>query len=306
MNLSVFIVVFNGAQQLISQIKSLVSTLPKLYYNAINLSKYFEYMHSGKINNNYYTLDSSIKSISLSNVYFSYSTYHNDIIKDITLNVNTNQKIAIVGKNGSGKSTLLKIILGLYLPRQGKVLINNIDLNDLDLNEYREKISIVYQDFKLFAFTIAQNIMLKYDITEDDEFIIMESLKKVNLYDKIANLPKGINTIFFKEFDKDGVLFSGGEIQRLALARAYAKQSDFIILGEAFSSFDVINENENFEVLTNISKGKILILITHRLSNLSKFDKIIVMDNGLIKEAGTHDELLSTHSIYSSMVSLQK
>lgn len=304
-SLSVFMVVFNGSQQLVAQVKSIVETVPNIYYNSINLEKYFEYMEYNQERENE-KLNGKIEKIFIKNISFRYDEKDKEVLKSISLSINKTEKIAIVGRNGSGKSTLIKLILGLYNPTQGNIEVNNIGLNKLDLDDYRDKVSIVYQDFRLFAFTIAQNIMMKYEINKEDELIIMEALKQVNLYDKIMKLPNGINTVFSKEFDENGIVFSGGEMQRLALARVYAKKSDIIIMDEPFSSFDAITEKDIFEVLNKISKEKILIFITHSLANLSKFDKIIVMDNGEIIESGTHSELIENNSMYYSMIEMQK
>ncbi|MGM8224005.1 ABC transporter ATP-binding protein (plasmid) [Clostridium perfringens] len=306
-SLSSFVVVFNGAKQLTEQVKSIISVIPKIYYNMINLDKYFDYMNYKKdVNNKIFKFNEKIQFLSLKNINFKYSKNENYVLKNINLNISSNEKIAIVGRNGSGKSTLIKLILGLYQPNEGNIEINNCELKSIDLSSYLDNISIVYQDFQLFAFSIAQNISMKYKLTAEDEVIVIDALKKVNLYEKIKKLPNGINTIISKEFEENGQVFSGGEMQRLALARAYAKKSDMIIMDEPFSSFDTITEKEIFDLIYSISENKILIFITHSLANLSKFDKIIVMDDGEVIEMGSNNTLLKNNRLYSSMVNIQK
>lgn len=185
------------------------------------MDKYFEYMnHNNNVSNEHFKLNQKLQSLSLKNVNFKYNKNDNYVLKNINLNINSNEKIAIVGRNGSGKSTLIKLILGLYNPDKGNIKINNFKLDSIEHSSYLDNISIVYQDFQLFAFSIAQNISMKYKLNTEDELSVVNALKKVNLYEKIKKLPNGINTIITKEFEENGQVFSGGEMQRLALARA--------------------------------------------------------------------------------------
>ena len=206
-----------------------------------------------------------------------------------------------MGSNGSGKSTLIKVILGLYFPQSGRIKVNGINIDDVDIDSYRNRIAVVFQDFKLFAFTIAQNIMMKYDIDNSDIYIVESALKFVGMYEKVKALPNGIYTCISKEFSHEGEIFSGGEMQKLALARAYAQNADLIILDEPYSSFDPIAEDELFRMIFELVKDKTTIVVSHKLLKLFKMDRIIVLDKGFIIEDGNHFDLLKLDGIYKNM-----
>ncbi len=303
-SISAFMVLFNGAQQLIYQIKSIISIIPSIYSKVINMNKYFEFMEIKKIDDKKDDFKSNITNIELENISFSYSNSFS--LQDINLKLGNNiKKVAIVGKNGSGKSTLVNLLMGFYKPNSGTIKINGIDLQNYSIESYLKHISVVYQDFQLFSFTIAQNIMMKYEINESDEKVINYALKLVGLYDKVTDLKYGMHTCISKEFDSNGIVLSGGELQKLALARAYVRGGDIFIMDEPFSSFDAISENIVTNTINEIIKDKISIIVSHSLINLCNMDLIVVLDNGKIVELGKQDELLKNKGIYSKMYNAQ-
>lgn len=304
-SISTFMVLFNGAQQLIYQIKSIISIIPSIYSKIINMNKYFEFMEMKKIDDEKDDFNVNISSIELENISFSYPNSRFSL-QNINLKLGNNiKKVAIVGKNGSGKSTIVNLLMGFYKPNNGIIKINGADLQSYNIDSYLKHVSVVYQDFQLFSFTIAQNIMMKHEINNSDEKVINHALKLVGLYDKVANLKYGMHTCISKEFDSSGTVLSGGELQKLALARAYVRGGDVFIMDEPFSSFDAISENIVTDTINEIIKDKISIIISHSLINLCNMDLIVVLDNGKIVEFGKQNELLKNKGLYAEMYNAQ-
>lgn len=296
MLLGEFIVVYTGIQQMIQQIKAIVASVPELYSNALELEKYFEFMQmksdKGKI------VVKSIDEIRFENVFFSYGTDRN-ILQNVSFTLKKNNgKIAIVGKNGSGKSSIIKLLMGFYENYEGKISINGRNLCELSKGDYRKRISVLYQDFRLFSMTVDQNVSMEYESSEEK---VNEFLKKVKVYEKIKSLPDQNRTILSKEFDKDGIYLSGGEQQKIGLARSLFRNSDVLILDEPFSNMDCISIDSILKEIENVYLDKIIILITHDLHNLYGIDRILLLDNGQIVEDGTEKELLSKRGQYYQM-----
>lgn len=245
-----------------------------------------------------------LDELEINHLYFSYGD--KEVLKDINLKIKKGEKIAIVGENGAGKTTFVKLLLRLYDPQNGAVLYNGIDYRDLYPMSIRGKIGAVFQEFEAYAFSVAENVLLRKVINNHDEELVIEALKFSGLYSKIENLSEGINTMVTKEFDENGVIFSGGERQKLAIARAYAANYDLLILDEPSSALDPLAEAEMYEKMINLGKDKTLIFISHRLSTTVKADKIYLFDNGKIVESGTHEELMKNeNSKYKYMFDVQ-
>lgn len=296
MPLGEFIVLYTGIQQMIQQIKAIVASVPELYSNALELEKYFEFMQmktdKGKI------VVKSIDEIRFENVFFSYGSDRN-ILQNVSFTLKKNNgKIAIVGKNGSGKSSIIKLLMGFYENYEGKISINGRNLCELSKGDYRKRISVLYQDFRLFSMTVDQNVSMEYKSSEEK---VNEFLKKVKVYEKIKSLPQQNRTILSKEFDKDGIYLSGGEQQKIGLARSLFRNSDVLILDEPFSNMDCISIDSILKEIENMYPDKIIILITHDLHNLYGIDRILLLDNGQIVEDGTEKELLSKRGQYYQM-----
>lgn len=293
MPLGEFIVLYTGIQQMMQQIKAVIASIPELYSNALDIDKYFEFMNmetqSGE------KIIDRIDEISFEKVSFSYGL-EKEVLHDINLVIGkANKKIALVGENGSGKSTIIKLLMNLYGSYNGNILINGCNLKDINKSEYRKRISVLYQDFRLFSMTVNQNVSMEYTGGDAN---VLEFLEKVRVYDKIQNLPQKNETILSKEFDEKGVYLSGGEQQKIALARSLFKEADVLILDEPFSSMDSISTQEILHIIEKELQDKILILITHNLHNLSAMDKIFLLEGGRIVEEGTEKELLSKQGKY--------
>ena len=283
-----FIVLYTGIQQMIQQMKAAVASVPEIYSNALDLEKYFEFMNrrtgEGKEKVN------MIEEIRFENVDFSYRDSDKNILHNINFSIGKNNKrIALVGKNGSGKSTIIKLLLGFYEGYSGNIYVNDSELRDLSKKDYRNRLSILYQDFRLFSMTVNQNVSMEY---ENEEEKVDELLKIASVYEKIKNLPLKNQTVLSKEFDKAGIYLSGGEQQKIGLARTLFRTADLVVLDEPFSSMDQLSANKILKEMETTYPDKMMILITHDLHDLSGMDKILVLDEGKIVEEGTEKELI--------------
>ena len=236
--------------------------------------------------------------IEFKDVSFVYPGHEEYILKNVSFKISKGEKIAIVGKNGAGKTTIVKLLLRLYDPTSGEILINNINIKEYKVNQLRKYFSTILQDYNKYAFTISENILLD---TKENEDLVNESLKFSGLFDKIQNLKYKEKTYISREFSEDGVDFSGGEYQKLALSRAFAHDSPFIVFDEANSSLDLLAEYELNSKIMNELKEKSAILISHRLSTTVHANLIIMIDGGKVAEIGTHEELLKNNKLYTQM-----
>ncbi len=250
------------------------------------------------VGNNSMDLPSS-KSIVVNNVSFQYSPHSNLVLQNVSLIIPEGKVTAIVGDSGSGKSTLLKLILRLYKPSYGEIMIGNMNINNIGLKQWREKCGAVMQDGKIFNDTILNNIVL------DDEKIDYERLKKAldaaNIAQEIERLPLGYQT----KMGEHGRGLSGGQKQRILIARALYKNPDYLFLDEATNALDTINEQKIVEALDNVFKDKTVVVIAHRLSTIRKADQIVVMQNGMVVEVGNHESLMKLERRYYQLVKTQ-
>lgn len=238
-----------------------------------------------------------------SNVSFSYDG-SKKILKDINFSISKKEKIAIVGYNGSGKTTLIKLLMRLYDPSSGKITLNNKNIKDFDLYEYRKFFGVIFQDYRVFSMSLAENIVMD-DFIESELQLIEESLLFSGLEKFIDKERSKLNCTLTKEFDDKGLVFSEGQKQSLAIARAYAKNASFIIMDEPTSSLDPIAEHELFKKVTSMCEDKAVIFITHHLSSCITADRIIYLDNGKIIEEGSHYELLMKNDKYADLFNKQ-
>ncbi|MCQ4922626.1 ABC transporter ATP-binding protein/permease [Tissierella carlieri] len=227
--------------------------------------------------------------IEFRNVSFKYPGTDNYVLKNISMKLNVGERLAIVGMNGSGKTTFIKLLCRLYDPDEGEILLNGIDIKKYDYDEYLSLFSIVFQDFKLFSFSLGQNVAASVDYDEDKVKYI---LVKAGLGERLNNMPKGIQTPLYKDFDEEGVEISGGEAQKIALARALYRDAPIIILDEPTAALDPIAEFEIYSKFNEIVGTKTAFYISHRLSSCRFCDEIAVFHEGKIIQKGNHDELV--------------
>lgn len=245
-------------------------------------------------------LPSKPVDLEVKNLSFRYEGANTDTLKNINFTWHKGEKIALVGSNGSGKTTLVKLLLRLYDPTSGDVLLDKENIKDFKTNKYRELYSTVFQDFKMFSLSIKENVLLRSSHIGDDE-LVLSALKESGVYDKVSTIKGGLEAILTREFDDNGVNLSIGEQQKLSLARVFASHSPFVILDEPSSALDPIAEYEMFENMMRATKGRSVIFISHRLSSAVLADKVLLMENGEIVESGTHTELLMKNGKYADM-----
>lgn len=247
-----------------------------------------------------------IQTIEFQNVSFKYPNAQIYALQDVSFIINSCDKVALVGENGAGKTTIINLLLRLYDPESGKVLINGINIKEYSLATLRKKFSVLLQDFPHYAFTLKESIALADWEKATDIDSINRACERVGLENLIKKMPKGLDTHITRQFDsKDGVELSVGEKQKIALARAFYRDSNIIILDEPSSALDAKAEKEIFDIIHKHSKDKIALFVSHRLSNVVNADKIIVLSNGVIKECGNHHELIRISGLYSELFNIQ-
>ena len=242
--------------------------------------------------------------IELKNVSYRYESAENDTLKNISLKIKAGEKIAVVGLNGAGKTTLIKNICGLYNPTAGNIIVNEHDKNEYNIYDYYSMFSVVFQDFHFLPVSIADIVSCKTD-EETDRNRVMECIRLAGLETKISTLEHGIDTKLNKQLNEDAIELSGGEKQKLLIARAIYKNAQILILDEPTSALDPIAENELYNRYNEITKNKTSIYISHRLSSTRFCDRIILIEDGDIKEIGTHDELMKQDGRYAYLFNIQ-
>lgn len=281
---------------------SFINGVSQLYPHGLyieNLRDIFSYPENiEKYNQNQLELG-QIDSIDVCNVTFSYSSDSQHVLSHLSLSIRRGEKIALVGYNGAGKSTLAKLLIRLFDPGEGSIHINGTNAKLYNVKALRSKISYLGQDFKIYGFTIAENVLMRPVKNEEDEKTVMEILQKVGLDQKVKKLRNGVHTYITKEFDCDGEYFSGGELQKLSLARLYASDSECIIMDESTSALDPVSENEIIEKIFDIFNDKTIIMISHRLATIKYVDRVIFLSDGTLCEQGKHKQLLQENNEYA-------
>lgn len=240
--------------------------------------------------------------IQFKDVSFTYPGAEKCTLSDLSFILHAKEKTAIVGLNGAGKSTLIMLLLRLYQPDRGTILINGVDINTIPFNEYIGRFGILLQDFSLFAYSIRENIIFD---KEADEKKLAQALKQSGFEKKVNSLEKGLETSIYKELDEHGIELSGGNGQKLALARALYKNGDIMVLDEPTSSFDPIAEYEFYRQLYSMSENKTTLFVSHRLSSTVFCDNIIVLKDGRKIQEGNHEELMHRDGEYRTLFEMQ-
>lgn len=244
------------------------------------------------------------ESIEFRNVSFGYPGTGKTILKNISLRIEKGETIAVVGVNGAGKSTLVKLLLRFYDADEGEILYNGINVKEYNVASLRNAYATVFQDYKNFAVSVNENIMC-HECTDEEKKIAEKALRQSGVWDKISSLPMGADTVFTREFDVDGVGLSGGENQKVSVARLFARDFQIAILDEPSSALDPVAEYKMYENLIKVTENKTVIYISHRLSSAVLSDRIIVLGGGEIIESGSHSELMANNGEYSRMFTLQ-
>jgi len=248
----------------------------------------------------------AFEKLEIRNMSFSYpfSKSESKTLTDISLTINRGEKIAFVGYNGAGKTTLTKLLMRLYDVSDGEILYNGVNIGEFAPEKYREHIGAVFQDYKVFAATVGENVMGgKY--TENNRETVISALRAASFEDKLDTLSDGLDTVLTKEFDKNGAELSGGEGQKIAIARVFARPYELIIMDEPSSALDPIAEYELNQSILENAADKTVIFISHRLSTTKMADRIYMFADGKIAEYGSHDELMEKGGKYAEMYTVQ-
>ncbi|WP_440895208.1 ABC transporter ATP-binding protein [Amphibacillus sp. Q70] len=288
------IVIYTGATaNFIMYFPEFVSNFSKLHNNNKTLKKYFHFLdlksdkHEGtlpvekRVDNEY--------ELEIRHLSFKYPNTDEYVLKDINLKLTIGEKLAIVGMNGSGKTTFIKLLSRLYDPTEGEILLNGINIKKYNYDEYLRLFSVVFQDFSLFSFSLGQNVSASIEYKDED---VISALKDAGFNERFNKLPQGLNTYLYQNFDKDGIEISGGEAQKIAMARAIYKDAPIVILDEPTAALDPIAEFEIYSHFDKIVGNKTALYISHRLSSCRFCDEIIVFDEGKIIQRGSHNELV--------------
>ncbi|MBQ8827439.1 MAG: ABC transporter ATP-binding protein [Oscillospiraceae bacterium] len=244
-----------------------------------------------------------IRSIEFKNVCFEYKE-NEPVINNLSFKIEGNKVCALVGHNGAGKSTIIKLLFRLYDPTSGEILVNGINIKEYNLKAYRKQFSAAFQDYRVMAMSVRDNVLMGEQFENPDE-TAERALKCAGVWDKVTSLSSGMNTIMTKEFDNDGAVLSGGEQQKIVVARAFAQQASVKVFDEPSSALDPIAEYDLYKGIMDESKGHITLFISHRLSSVKDADEVFMLENGTVIEQGTHRQLMDMDGKYCGMFTKQ-
>lgn len=298
---SVVLSSINSVRNVVSSTANSFSELSSYALYFQNLREFFEYK-SAVVSGEKEPED--FESLEFKNVYFKYPSAEKYSLSNVNLKIKKGETVAVVGINGAGKTTFVKLLLRFYDATSGEILYNGINIREYDLEKLRLKFATVFQDYKTFALSVNENVMCK-SCNQDDKIKAEKALKQSGVFEKIAALENGADTVLTREFDENGAGLSGGEAQKTAVARMFANNFDIAVLDEPSSALDPIAEYKMYENLILATKDKTVIYISHRLSSAVLSDNIFVLENGTVIESGHHAELMKSGGKYAEMFTLQ-
>lgn len=246
-----------------------------------------------------------IREIVLKDVSFRYPGSKREAVSHLNLTIRSGEKIVLAGYNGAGKSTLIKLLLGFYDLSAGEICCNGISLEELNKASYRRHFGVLFQDFQIYRTTVAENVLLRPYDPAADSAKVWEALERCGLAEQIRSLPQQEQTPLFCEFEPDGLVLSGGQQQKLAIARLWVRDYDVAILDEPSAALDPVAESELLEQIFTAAAGKTLLLISHRLSSALSADRVVLLENGQIIEEGSHTQLMKRKGKYARYFALQ-
>lgn len=306
--LSDVVTILNAATKLQGSVYSMSWNMADFIENGMyieNLRGFFEYEPKIKENENGIIPENKPHRLTLKNVSFKYEGQENEVLKNITLDIKEGQKVAFVGHNGAGKSTLVKLLMRLYDVTDGEIELDGVNIKDYKLSDYRHSFGTIFQDFRIFAASVEENVLLHPAENDEDRRLAYRAAVDSGMEGKLNTLEKGMETQLTREFDDEGTILSGGEFQKIAVARVFAKQSSIAILDEPSSALDPISEYEMFENMMRACADKTVIFISHRLSSAVMADVIYLLEDGEIAEKGSHTELMDRGGKYAKMFEMQ-
>ncbi len=315
-----FVAAITVILQLRGTLSNMIGQLSRYAEHSLYIEKYREFLRTeptifGEIREipDFETLE--FRDVSFSYEFSSHAKYRfrdkaseeklSEALKNVNLTIRAGDKIAIVGYNGAGKTTLIKLMMRLYDPTEGQILYNGVDIRNYDPEAYRQKIGTVFQDFQIFAATVAENVVGGEYVEERDRETVLESLEKADFSEKLATLSDGIMTPLTREFDEKGMNLSGGESQKVAIARVFAQSTPILIMDEPSSALDPMAEYHLNQSILHHTEEKTVVFISHRLSTTRIADRIYMFDTGSLVEEGSHEELLEKNGKYAEMFRLQ-
>ncbi|MDE6419756.1 MAG: ABC transporter ATP-binding protein/permease [Lachnospiraceae bacterium] len=247
--------------------------------------------------------EEKVHSIEFRNVCFAYKN-NDSVIRDLSFRIEGDKVCALVGHNGAGKSTIIKLLFRLYDPTSGEILVNGVNIREYNLKSYRKLFSAAFQDYKVMAMSVRDNVLMGAQFENPDE-TAERALRCAGVWDKVRSLPDGMNTMMTKEFDRDGAVLSGGEQQKIVVARAFAQNASVKVFDEPSSALDPIAEYDLYRGIMDESKGHITLFISHRLSSVKDADMVFMLENGTVIEQGSHRELMEQNGKYCEMFTKQ-
>lgn len=310
MSISGFTVLFSAmnavAHMVIQSSKAIIQSYEYSLYIA-NLKEFLEYtpkvneLQTGLLPKDCEEAAGGGPVFKFHNVSFAYLGQEKNSLHDINMTIHRNEKIAVVGHNGAGKTTFVKLLMRLYDVSGGEILYCNRNIKELDLPEYRKLYGTAFQDYQVFAMTVAENVLMRRPENDEDYRKVEDCLKRTGVYEKVSRLPHGMDTVLTKEFAEDGAVLSGGELQKIAVARAFAKDYRIAIFDEPSSALDPVAEYQLYENILKECADKTVIFISHRLSTAVLADRIYLFENGSIAEQGSHEALMRQNGRYADM-----
>jgi len=301
------LVVLNTIQRVFSSIITIADELVNFYKNSLYIDTVREFLeYEPKIKDGPEDAPQN-GDLCVNKLCFRYPGQEKDVLHNVSFTLKKGEKIALVGHNGAGKSTLVKLLLRLYDPTDGEICYDGRDIREYKLTGdggYRERFAVVFQDFKLFSMSVADNILLRRRMDGDDA-LVKQALHDSGSFDKVQSFEKGADTILTREFDDSGEVLSGGEGQKISIARAFTKDSSILLLDEPSSALDPVAEYQMYETLMRACKDKSVVFISHRMSSAVLADRILLLDNGEIIEEGSHSELMAKDGKYAQLFRVQ-
>ncbi len=324
---SSMVVLFNTIGRCIRSLNLIAESFPMAAENSLYIEKiraFLAYESRIKSGNNI-ELSNEPRSLELRNVSFAYNEKDGNVLQNINMTVHPNEKIALVGYNGAGKTTLIKLIMRLYDTTDGDIYYDNVNIKDYEVGAYRNKIGAVFQDYKIYAATLEENVLLdsfeqktdnkdrissqdirEQDIREQDvSEQVIAALEESGFGERLSSLKDGLDTPLSTEFEENGITLSGGESQKVAIARVFYKNANLIILDEPSSALDPVAEYNLNKAMQKIAQKTSVIYISHRLSTTRDADRIYMLEEGSIIESGSHRELLELDGKYAAMWNAQ-
>ena len=307
MDIATFTFMISSVRTLTRSINNVIDQYRWILNYSLTINDYRNYMNMD-LNTSYertYEEKCSGLKIEFRNVYYQYYMQEGYVLKDVSFVIQPHERIALVGYNGAGKTTLVKLLCGLYHPTKGQILVNDVDIETIDRESLEKLIAPVFQDINHYSLTIDENIAFKEITSEEDEYEINKTITLTGLENKINSLKDKTKTIITRDLDEKGVELSGGESQKLGIARAVYKKAPLIILDEPTSALDPLAENNLYNSFNQIIDKSSAIVISHRLSYTKFCDRIILLNEGKITEEGTHEQLMAKDTIYKKLFNTQ-